>query len=121
MATLELTPTTLTVRLSTAEKLAGLLRDTTIPRAQVTAARAVPDGLAAASGLRAPGLGIPGVRKIGTWRRAGRRSLVSVRRGEPALLVTLEGNGRWASVLVGTRDAEDLAAELAPAATGAGR
>jgi hypothetical protein len=113
MATIELTPTTFTVRLSTAEKIAGLLRDTTIPRAQVAAARAVPDGLSSARGLRAPGLGIPGVRKIGTWRRGTRRSLVSVRRAEPALLVTLEG-GRWTSVLVGTRDAAGLAAELAP-------
>jgi len=108
------TPTTFTVRLSTAEKVAGLLRDTTIPRAQVTGAQAVPDGLSCVRGLRAPGLGIPGVRKIGTWRRAGRRSLVSVRRAEPALLVTLQGNDRWTSVLVGTHDAARLAAELAP-------
>jgi hypothetical protein len=67
--------------------------------------------VAATQGLRAPGLGLPGLRKIGTWRGAGRRTLVSVRRGQPAVRVTLEGR-RWDELLVGTDDAAAVAASL---------
>jgi hypothetical protein len=56
------------------------------------------------------------VRKIGTWRGAGRRTLVSVRRGQPALRVRLDGQ-RWDELLVGTDDAAAVAASLTAART----
>jgi hypothetical protein len=49
------------------------------------------DGLRVARDLREPGPGLPGYRTIGTWRGHGRTSLVSVRRDQPALRITLDG------------------------------
>jgi hypothetical protein len=74
----------------------------------------VPDAVSATRGLRAPGLALPGVRKVGTWRRPGEKMLVCVRRGEPAVRVRLEGQ-RWDTLLIGTDDAAALAAELSGA------
>ena len=114
MATVQLTPTTVTVRFTTAEKIAGLLRDLELPRAAVRSAEVVPEPLDAIRGLRAPGLALPGVRKIGTWRRPGERSLICVRRGQPAVRVRLEG-ARYDTLLLGADDAVALAGELTPA------
>ena len=114
MAILQARPPVLSLRLTRLEKVAGLLRDVEVPLSAVRAVEVVPDAVGATTGLRAPGLGIPGVRKIGTWRGAGRRSLVCVRRGQPAVRVRLEGQ-RWDVLLVGTDNAEAVAASLAAA------
>lgn len=114
MATIDLTPTTLTVRFSTAEHVAGLIRDITVPRTAVVSVAVEDDGLRAVSGLRAPGLGLPGRRKVGTWRGVGggpRRTAVSVKGGEPAVRIVLQGQ-RWDELLVGTSDAAGVAAAL---------
>ena len=104
---------TLTVRLSPVSKVAGLLRDQVIPRSAVTAVDVVTDGLAAARGLRAPGLALPGRRKIGTWRGRGVRRFVDVRAGQPALRLRLDGH-RYSELLIGHDDAAGLAARLTP-------
>ncbi len=102
---------TVTVRLSLGSRIAGLLRDQVVPRSAVTGVAVVPDGLAAARGLRAPGLALPGRRKVGTWRGRGVRRLVDVRRGQPALRLHLAGQ-RYDEVLVGSDDAAELATQL---------
>ncbi|MGY1824668.1 hypothetical protein [Geodermatophilus sp. SYSU D00079] len=112
MATVTTTPHTLRITLTRGEKLLGLLRDLEVPRDAVASVEAVPDGLSALRGLRAPGLGLPGVRAIGTWRRRGEKSLVSVRRGQPAVRLRLTGQ-RFDTVLVGADDAAALAGALA--------
>ena len=91
MAELDITATTAQVRLTTAEKIFGLLRDLSFPLSAVTSVTGEDDGLRAARGLRGPGLALPGRRKIGTWRGRGRRTLVSVRAGEPAIRIALTG------------------------------
>lgn len=113
MTTIHVSDDTLTVRLAPVSKLAGLLRDQVVPRSAVTTVEVVPDGLAAARGVRAPGLALPGRRKIGTWRGRGARRFVDVRRGQPALRLTLEGQ-RYDELLLGHDDARALAARLAP-------
>ncbi|MGY1718971.1 hypothetical protein ACI8AG_07985 [Blastococcus sp. SYSU DS0552] len=115
MATLQLTPSTVAVRLTLGEKIAGLLRDVEVPRSAVGSAEVVADALPATRGLRAPGLALPGARKIGTWRRPGERTLVCVRRGQPAVRVRLTGQG-YDTLLVGTDDAPAVAAALHPVA-----
>jgi hypothetical protein len=110
MATIEMTPRTLRVTLTRAERVLGLLRDLEVPLDAVRSAEAVPDGLAATRGLRAPGLGLPGRRKIGTWRRRGSRTFVSVRRG-PAVRLGLTGQ-RFDTVLVSADDAPAVVAAL---------
>jgi len=117
MATLQLTPTTLTVHLTRAEKIAGMLRDVGVPLSAVRSVDVIDDALPAARGLRAPGLSLPGARKVGTWRRAGERTLVCVRRGQPAVRIRLEGQ-RYDTLLVGTDDAARVAGELTARAPG---
>ncbi len=102
-----------TVRLSPLGRIAGLLRDQVVPRTAVTAVEVVDDGLSAARGVRAPGLAIPGRRKIGTWRGRGVRRFVDVRAGQPALRLRLQGQ-RYDELLIGHDDASALAARLAP-------
>jgi hypothetical protein len=114
MATVQLTPTALTVHLTRGEKIGGLLRDLEVPLSSIRGVEVVDRPLAELRGLRAPGLGLPGVRAIGTWRHRGERAYVSIRRGEPALRVRLEGE-RYDTVLVGTDDAARLATALSPA------
>jgi hypothetical protein len=111
MATVTLHDGTLAVRFTPVEKIAGLVRDFAVAATAVTEVRVEEDALAAARGIRAPGLGIPGRRKVGTWRGRSGASLVSVRRGQPALSVTLDGQ-RYRTVLVGADDAQRLADQL---------
>ena len=66
MATMTINQDTLQLRLSRFEKVLGLVRDQDVPLSAVTAARVETDGLAAVRGLRAPGLGLPGLRMVGT-------------------------------------------------------
>jgi hypothetical protein len=114
MATVQLTPATLTLHLTRGEKLAGLLRDLEVPRTAVRAVEVVQEPLQEMHGLRSPGLALPGIRKVGTWRRPGERTLVSVRKGQPAVRIRLEG-ARFDTLLVGTDDPAGLAAVLTPA------
>jgi hypothetical protein len=114
MATLQVRPPVLSLRLTRFEKIAGLLRDVEVPLSAVREVDVVADAVSATRGLRAPGLALPGVRKVGTWRRPGEKMLVCVRRGEPAVRVRLEGQ-RWDTLLIGADDAAALAAELSGA------
>jgi hypothetical protein len=97
--------------LTRAEKIAGLTRDHVVPLADVVAVAVVHEPVGATTGLRAPGLGIPGRRKVGTWRGRGRREFVCVRRGEPAVELTVTGQ-RFDSYLVGTPDADAVATAI---------
>ena len=114
MATIDITSSTVCVRFTTAERIAGLIRDITVPRSAVTEATVEPDGLQAVSGLRAPGLALPGRRKVGTWRGLGdrpRRTAVSVRRDEPAVRIVLTGQ-KFDELLIGTSDPAAVAEAL---------
>lgn len=118
MATVQLNPTTLTVHLTPAEKVGGLLRDLEVPMSAVRGVEVVDSPLSELRGLRAPGLALPGRRKIGTWRRRGERTYVSVRRGQPAIRVQLSGQ-RYDTLLVGSDDAAALAGALSGTVRGA--
>ncbi len=114
MGTVQIDAGHVRITLSLAEKIAGLHGDLDVPRSSVRGAEVVADGLAAARGLRAPGLAIPGRVKMGTWRGRRSRRYVSVRRGVPALALTLRGQ-RYDTVLVSVPDAAAVAAALRPA------
>lgn len=116
MATMTTDRTHLHLHLSTAEKIAGLIRDVRVPLTSVRDVETVADGLGAVRGIRAPGLGLPGHRAIGTWRRPGEKTLVSVRRGQPAVRVTLAGE-RYDALLVGSHDAAAVADTVRRAVT----
>ncbi|MEW1955894.1 hypothetical protein [Terrabacter sp. NPDC080008] len=111
MSAVHLTSSQLTVELTRAEKVAGLHGDITIPLAAIRAVDVVPDALAAAHGLRAPGLALPGVRKVGTWRTRNGSEFVVAGRGQRGVRLTLTGQD-LASVLLGDDDADALAARI---------
>ncbi len=111
MSTVRIDPDTVEVRLTAGEKLGALHGDLRVPRSAIRRVEVVPDGLAAARGLRAPGLALPGRRKLGRWRSRDGTQFVAVRRGEPALRLSLDGH-RFAGMLVSTPDASALADRL---------
>lgn len=111
MATVTTDFTTLYVRFSRGEKIAGLLGDIAVPLHCVQEVAVERDALKAARGVRAPGLAIPGLRKIGTWRGRGIRTAVCVRRDQPALRLTLKGH-RYSELLIGVADAGQVASQL---------
>lgn len=121
MATIDITADHVVIELTPFEKIAGLVGDQVVPLASIVAVGLEPSSLDAARGWRAPGLGVPGRTKIGTWRRAGRRDLVVARRGEPAVSIEATGQ-RFARYLVATPDAAAVVDRIrsAQAARGGG-
>jgi hypothetical protein len=115
MAELDIRGDEVAVRFTPAETVAGLRRGTTFRRSNIVDVTVFDDGLDATRGIRAPGLAIPGRRRIGTWRRRHGKELVSVKRGVPAVRVTLE-NERYAAVVVAVDDPARARAALTGAA-----
>lgn len=120
MSTIRIDPATVTIELTTWEHAFALRGDVTVPRQEIASAEVVPDALAAARGLRAPGLGAPGIRKVGTWRTRGSRTLVSVRRNQPAVHIRLRPASAWDALLVGCDDAPAIVAQLTEDGSAAG-
>ena len=102
---------TVTIHLTTGEKAAGLHGDLEFPLSAVTAVEVVPDALAAVHGLRAPGMSLPGVRKVGTWRTKEGSEFVVASAGQPGVRLHLQGE-KLSSVLVGDADAPALARSI---------
>lgn len=111
MATITITRDAVQVRFTTREKIGGLIRDIEVPLSQVTEVAVENDALGAVRGLRAPGLALPGRRKIGTWRGRG-RTAVSVTAGQPAVRIELSGDG-WDRLLIGHDDPPSVVDQLA--------
>lgn len=105
MAWLEIVDHQLHVRFSRVERLLGLVRDVRVPLSSVTAVSRL-GSWSEARGLRV-GLGLPGICLLGTWRWRGRRQLVALRRGRPALRIWLHGE-KYDELLVSTPEAELL-------------
>ena len=92
MAKLIIDDQRITVSLSAMEKLEALHGNVTVSRSALVQARAVPDGMVEVHGLRAPGTGLPGLIKVGTWRsRKGKTFAVCYRR-RPAIVLDLVGS-----------------------------
>ena len=114
MATIEIDGDRVGVRFATAEKVLGLARDFRFPTDAIDSVEVVEDGIDGVRGIRAPGLGLPRVRYAGTWRHRAGKDLVSVRRGQPALRITLRDQP-YAAVVIGLDDALATKARLQPA------
>ncbi len=119
MAKIEVDGDEFVVRLDRNEKIWGFLSDLRVPLSAIAAVEVVPDGRRATHGIRAPGLG-GSQRLIGTWRAKGDRQYVCVRRGQPAVKVTLDAH-RFRTVLVGADDAEVVADTIRAALSGGSR
>ena len=110
MAAITIDGTDLLVTLERNEKFWGLLGDLRVPLESISEVEVVPNGRRAVQGLRAPGLGGP-QRLIGTWRATKNKQYVCVRRGQPAVKITLRGQ-RYDTVLIGLDNADRVADEI---------
>lgn len=115
MAVVAIEGTNLVVTLQPNEKRWGLLTDLRVPVGSISAVEVVPDGRRAVHGMRAPGLGGT-QRLIGTWRAKDDKQYVCVRRDQPAVRITLDGE-RYRTVLIGSDRADDIVAEIRAAAS----
>jgi hypothetical protein len=111
MATLSARNGTIAVRFTRIEKILGLLRDHHYPLSAVLSVTVEPHGLPAVRGLRAPGLGLPGVAKIGTFYGSDGKTLASVTRGRGAVIVRLVGV-KFDRLVIGADDPRGCAQEL---------
>jgi hypothetical protein len=105
-----LTPTHLNIELTTYEKIGGLSADRSIPRADITSANVDRDPLRTIGSRLKVGLRVPR-RLFVCWTDRGRH-FWAVRRGLPALHVSVGGAGRVRQVTVSAADAERLALAL---------
>jgi hypothetical protein len=120
VVTISLENDSLTIHLGPLERLFAVRGTLNLPVRYIDSAESVPDGLAAVTGLRAPGLGVPGWAKFGTWRRRDGGTVALVRGRGPALRIRSTA-GRARDVLVSTPHAADLAARITAARSGAGQ
>lgn len=111
MAHLDISDDHVDVRLSRVEKFFALRGDHRFARRDIESVEVFDNGLDATKGLRAPGLGIPGIRRVGTWRSRDGKQLVSVRRNQPAVRITLTGQ-RYRAVVVGVDGPAPILAAL---------
>ena len=63
-------------------------------------------------GVRAPGVHIPRVVSLGTWRSAQGDDFVAVRHGRPGVVIDLEGDDRYSRLILSTRHGSALAKAL---------
>lgn len=111
MATFSTFGDMLSVRLTRREKIAAARGDLHVPLMAVRDVCVHHDALVAARGVRAPGIGVPGVAKIGISRGRGRHDLVVARRGIPAVCVKLD-RGRHDEIIVSDPNAEAIAHQI---------
>jgi len=111
MASLEVAPDRLTVRLSFAERLMAFHGNIVVPRDALQGAEVVDDPFRSIRGIRAPGSAIPFVGAYGTFRHKGKKAFVAVHRGERAVRLSLAGQ-KFESIVLGVADPEQLVAKL---------
>jgi pimeloyl-ACP methyl ester carboxylesterase len=103
------------VELSRGEKVAGLLPDLTMPVAALEDVQVLRDGFTGVTGMRAPGLALPGRSRIGTWRGSLGNTFAVVHQGKPAVQLTLQDQ-KYRRVVVEVKDVEEAARQVREAA-----
>ena len=103
MAHIDVDGTSVTVRLQGLERLWAMRTKVTADRAAVRRATTTLDLLSEVRGVRAPGLALPGRIKVGTWRSRQGKDLVVARRGQPGVVLELDGTA-WRRFLIGCPD-----------------
>ncbi len=91
MANLVIDDDTVTVSLSTVEKVEAIHGDVTLPRSAITQVREVLDGMEEVHGMRGPGTGLPGVILVGTFRQPGRTTFAVCHGRRPAIVLDVTG------------------------------
>jgi hypothetical protein len=103
MARVSLSDTHLRVDLEGLHRLWAMTRRITVPLAHVRGATVDPGVVAEPKGIRAPGLYIPGLATVGTFRRDGERYFWDVTNGARAVVIQLRDE-RYAALVVEVGD-----------------
>jgi len=103
MTTVSISDQEVSVELTRTERVAALHGDLRIPRSQIRSIEPLDDPITAPSGVRAPGLALPGRVKLGVWRSRRGRQFVAARHGVPGVRLHLEGH-RYDQVLLSVAD-----------------
>lgn len=113
MVTLLLDQTRLEIVLTRSERaLAGQRDDLRIDRASIAKLQLTDEPTTWIRGVRAPGVHVPRVLSLGTWRSAQGRDFVAVRHGRPGVVIDLEGDERFSRLILSTRHGLALAKAL---------
>jgi hypothetical protein len=99
----------LVVHLTRAEHVEGLHGDLRFPASSVRTVNVLDDAMAAVHGIRAPGTGVPGIVKVGTYHGRRHTTFVAVHHDTPrGVRVTLQGVG-YTELIVGCHEPETVA------------
>jgi hypothetical protein len=112
--------TTLTVALSPIEMLGAMHRSLTIPLEHIVSVRVSSAPRRELRGIRAPGTGLPGVIRLGTWRGRNGKDFAAVYRNRPVLVVDLADEA-FQRLVVTVADADAICHRIAELATSAAR
>ncbi len=107
----EIGPDAVRVKLAWWQKLLGLMRDITIPFSEIDATEVIGDGVRVASraGMKV-GLRLPSLYFVARTMRLDEAFLV--RRGVPALSISLGGDSHLRRVLISSPRADELAEQI---------
>lgn len=83
-----------------------------IRRADIEKVQLVDDAWSWLRGVASPGTHVRGVLAMGCWKRAGGIDFVVVRRGRPAVVIDLRGDGEFGRVVLSTRHGFELVTAL---------
>jgi hypothetical protein len=108
MSTVEVGDAELRLRLTRFERLLALHGDVVVPWSAVTGVDVLPDAYNAVVGLRAPGLGLPGRRLLGTWRTSRGPEFVDVTGHRPGVRIALRDQP-FEALILSTDDPDALA------------
>ncbi len=112
MATVEVTPASLTIHVEGLDRILALRTTITIPWEHVTGVhRDLADASVIFHGLKLPGTNLPGVVTAGSFLKGGDWSFWDVRDPKRAIIVTLRDE-HYAKVVVGVDDPDETARQI---------
>ncbi len=111
MARLTTSDSSVTLVLTRTERLVGFHGNITAPLTSIAAVRAADDLWSEVRGMRAPGIGIPGVLVVGSLRGGFGRDFAAVHRPGSGVVLEFDGEPfrRW---VVSLEDCHGVVAEL---------
>jgi hypothetical protein len=112
MASLRVHPDRLEIHLTKAEKTLSLRReDIVIPRESIRSVTITDDPWIWIRGIRAPGVEVPLVIAVGTWKFHGGKDFLAIKRRRQAVVIDLIEDD-FSRVILTTNHAPDLIASL---------
>ncbi|TFD32306.1 hypothetical protein [Cryobacterium cryoconiti] len=112
MASLRVHPDRLEIHLTKAEKALALRRDDlVVPRDHIRSVAITDDPWIWIRGIRSPGVGLPHVVAVGTWKFHGGKDFLAIKRKRQAVVIDLIDD-EFSRVILTTNHAPDLIASL---------